>query len=157
MTCMHSEIEKAFFTETRESRQISRCSVSHMHVLIHNTNQTPLHSHAYTLLSHSAVVHAMQWWQRSQCCKSDYLWGLAQEVWRSFGVRETISSLKHSGGGDGEEDALSREEFLECCPLICTQPNTLSLLPFFSRLALSDLFWLFCYHAEGKRGVRQTI
>lgn len=64
------------------------------------------------------------------------------------------------GGGEGE-DALSREEFPECCPLIWSQPHTHSMsltltlsLFFFSPSALSDLLWLFCYHAEGKRGVR---
>lgn len=49
-------------------------------------------------------------------------------------------------GGEGE-DALSREEFLECCPLIWSQPHTLSRsltlpLSFWPPLlsALSDLF-----------------
>lgn len=36
----------------------SRCSLGHVQVLAHNTNQTPPHSHACTLLSHSSAVHA---------------------------------------------------------------------------------------------------
>lgn len=69
------------------------------------------------------------------------LGGLAQEVWRSSGAGEAISSPKRSGeesaavgaeeeedGGGGEgEDALSRKEFPECCPLIWSQPLTLSM------------------------------
>ncbi len=46
------------------------------------------------------------------------------------------------GGGGGEgEDALSREEFPECCPLIWSQPHTLSmsLIP---TLSLSLFFFL---------------
>lgn len=31
------------------------------------------------------------------------------------------------GGGEEGEDALSREEFSECCPLIWSQPHTLSV------------------------------
>lgn len=38
-------------------------------------------------------------WHGSGCCKPDKLGGPAQEVWRSSGPRETISSLKHGGGG----------------------------------------------------------
>lgn len=61
------------------------------------------------------------------------------------------------GGGVGEgEDALSRKEFPECRPLIWSQPHThtLSLTLFLSPIALFDLLWLFCYYAEGKKGVR---
>ena len=68
------------------------------------------------------------------------LGGPDQEVWRSSGAGEAISSLKRSGeeraavrvekdgvgGGEGE-DVLSRKEFPECCPLIWSQPHTLSM------------------------------
>lgn len=80
------------------------------------------------------------------------LGGPAHEVWRSSGAEEAISSLKRSkelgaavraeedggGGGGGEgEDALSRKEFPECCPLIWSQPLS-SLFFFLPQLYLTS-------------------
>lgn len=100
------------------------------HVLPTRQRQVLAQSHASTHTPNAPALACMhpivivlccactaRLWRWSGCCKADKLGGLAQEVWRSSGARETISSLRQSGGGEGE-DALSREEFLECCPLI---------------------------------------
>lgn len=142
ITCIHLQTHthtKALCTEARDSRP-NRCSLSHVRVLKHNTNQTPPRSHACTLLSysplcmHSALVAQVRMLRVRRAWRSgpgglEVLWGRRGHFLPEAepGAENSSVRAEEEGGGGGEgEDALSREEFPECCPLIWSQPHTLS-------------------------------
>lgn len=58
----------------------------------------------------------------------EVLWGRRSHFLPEAEQGAAVRAKEEDGGGAGEgEDALSRKEFPECCPLIWSQPHTLSV------------------------------